>query len=231
METNKWDTSTLVLPAGRLQKCSLHLAAPYDPESGEDEVRELLTAENIESLAEGGCLRFLELTMGDMYDDTIPAPPLDYLSRFASLVHLSVNVTSTNIDGLADVLAHLPHLRALELEEAIYCPETGVDWGGVAQLIAANRPELRHLAMRDEAIIQLAGSNVFTRLEQLVSLEITSHWRKQHEQVDWVWLEELTGRARLEHLIVRISGYPVPLDLACRVVDKCKVHPSTPVGN
>lgn len=227
------DTAALELPEGRLRKFSLCLMGPNADEKGV-EIKELLTTENIERLAGGGSLRALKLHSWRA-NNTAPANSLTCLSSFASLSQLNIPVTRTNAGSLASVLAQLPHLRALKMEELVESTPF-VDWAEVLRVVASNRPELVHLTLQTERPL-LAGAvaagkdNVLLRLENLVSLVLVSYFQSPEKQITWERLGELADRGRLEHLVIDVvmdiyAESHMSVEIMCRVIEKCKARPS-----
>jgi len=94
-----------------LQILSLNLGEAYV--RGE-EVLELLTEEITERLTAEGGLRSFELNILEE-PSSVLAPAFDYLIRFTRLSELSLYLTVANQGSLASILAHLPLLKALEL--------------------------------------------------------------------------------------------------------------------
>lgn len=68
----------------------------------------LLSDDAIETLRRGG-LRSFKL------HQSVPATSLEYLSGFASLVRLSIQLTKTNLQSFVSALGELDRLRAIEL--------------------------------------------------------------------------------------------------------------------
>lgn len=217
------DTTTLVLPAGRLRKFSLRL---YESHTRGNE---LLTAENADRLAEGGCLH--SLCLRHLWG---PVVSPDYLRKFTALSYFNTQITGANSSSLASATAHLPYLRALELEEIGHYGDPPVNWSEVVRLLTPSRPELRHLALRTgnnerELMAAVGQGSALLSMEQLVSLEIR-YWNSPSSG-NWALLEELAERGRLEHLVVEpaqvYQGSSFSEGLLCRMIKNCKVnHPS-----
>lgn len=216
----------LALPAGLLRKLTLSFEElPSDRTDGENVV-ELLSDENIDRLMQGGGLRSLSLSR--VQQAMAPAPSINFLCKFTSLTYLHTRISGSNCDNIAAILAYLPLLKALELEES---SQRIADWGAVTRGIVSNRPELRHLALWTRSTTLLSGlvGSVFLQLEQLVSLEVTvtAWWRPPAQPHTWEWLGDLADKGRLEHLAVVSKGpYAAPhisVELTCRVIEKCKV--------
>lgn len=216
------DTTALALTAGKLRKLALRLEKPHTKENNE-EVRELLTTENIERLAERDCLRSLR-----MYQGWETVPTLDYLRKFVGLSHVSTQVTGDNYLSLVSATVHLPQLRALELEESYTLKP--VAWRKLLSQLATNRPELRHLALRalyDERKLMgaIGRGSALLCMEKLASLEIGS-WIDPSPG-NWELLEELAERGRLEHLVTEPApdhqGPAMSVGLMCRVIVNCRV--------
>lgn len=178
----------------------------------------LLSQANIDSLTAGGGLCSLTLQenipIGENYS-------LNFVDAFTVLTHLSVQATSTNVTSLIDALRRLSKLRALELSAPKLDASRIIDWTKVLGAIASCRPELEHLAIDLLLQPRLISADPLLRFTRLVSFKVSGSYLETTPSISalkWQWLEELTSKGRLEHLVVDMKEEQTPLDMLCRVI-------------
>lgn len=218
----------LRLPAS-LRRLSLVVYKPAQRVSNTPRTEPLLLDENLETLA-GGELLSLKLFQ------PIPLPTLDYVCAFTRLRHLSIQLIPANIPSFTSALAHLPHLRAVELYCNAFWPSMPQDhyvaeWDGILRALGANRPELEHLALAPWILNPIEPAvlppELLLQFEHLVSLEMRERVTED-EEIHWGWLEALAEKNQLEHLVV--EPLTMEEELMCRVLSKCTVCSHTPIS-
>lgn len=149
-----------------------------------------------------------------------PIPPAthDYLTVFTNLAYLCIQLTPENLASFSSALGRLPQVRALELKAPFNVVEHTF-WGEAVRSIAANRPELQHLAL-DWWLLAGVNNALLLQLERLVSVKV----RAVDKNMDWSWL--VANNGQLEHVVVDTpSKAAETFETMCRTIEKCSVCP------